>query len=571
MHSQVIVGRVRLVFILIVIFSLGLIYRLYTIQIVSGEEFSQKADRQYLTVRPDLINRGSIFFTTKDGEKVTAAYQQTGNLVVINPTQIIDPEPIYDRVNSLIPIQKEEFLKKAAKKDDPYEEVIKKVDLEIGEKISQPKIAGLQVFKQKWRAYPAGKVAANVIGFMAYGKGDALAGQYGLERQYEKTLERNGESTYTNFFVEVFSDISETISDEDHAEGDLVTTIEPTVQTYLDRTIETVNKKWSSEFSGGIVMDPKTGEIIAMGQYPTFDPNDFSGVANPKIFSNRLVEDVYEMGSIIKPLTVAAGIDAGVISAASTYDDKGFLILNNSRISNYDGKARGVVSMQEVLSQSLNTGVAHIVGKLGKERFSQYMKSFGLDKKTNIDLPFEAAPLVDNLKSPRDIEHATASYGQGIAMTPVATARALAALANGGKLPNPHIVSRIDYKSGLTKKTEAGEQSQVLKPETTEEVTRMLVKVVDEALLDGKVKMEHYSVAAKTGTAQIARADGRGYYDDRYLHSFFGYFPAYSPKFIIFLYTYHPKEVKYASETLTTSFHDVTKYLINYYDIPPDR
>jgi len=226
--------------------------------------------------------------------------------------------------------------------------------------------------------------------------------------------------------------------------------------------------------------------------------------------------------------------------------------------------------MQEVLSQSLNTGVAFVTQKIGNAVASKYFRSFGIDKKTGIDLPFEAASLVSNLNSTRDIEHATASYGQGIAMTPINTIRALSALANGGKLIWPHVVSKIEYSSGFSKTIELPEPAQVIKRETATEVTRMLVRVVDEALLDGAAKMDRYSVAAKTGTAQISDTV-RGYYDDRYLHSFFGYFPAYNPKFIVFLFTYHPKEVKYASETLTQSFMDITKYLINYYDIPPDR
>ncbi len=571
LQSQVIVNRVRLVFILIALFSLGLIYRLYSIQILAGEEYSLKADRQYVTTSPALVDRGSIFFTTKEGEQVTAAYQQTGNIVVINPSIISDPEAVYERINSVIPIDKEEFMKKAAKKSDPYEEILKKVDAVDAQKIVEPTIPGLQIYKQKWRSYPSGKLASNALGFMAYGKGDVLSGQYGLEYKYEDTLKRTNESTYTNFFVEIFSNIKKTFSEKTNWEGDVVTTIEPNVQGFLDTALESVNKQWSSEYTGGIIMDPTTGEIVAMSNYPTFDPNNFGAEKDAKIYSNKLVEDVYEMGSIIKPLTVAAGIDAGVITAKSTYNDKGFLVLNGKKISNYDGVGRGVIDIQQVLNQSLNTGVAYVVTQLGKDKFSQYMKNYGLDKKTGIDLPFEAAPLVANLNSPRDIEHATASYGQGIAMTPVATIRALAVLANGGKLINPHVVKKIDYRTGLFTTTPTDQFTQIIKPETSAEITRMLVRVVDEALRGGTVKLEHYSVAAKTGTAQISEGGGNGYYADRYLHSFFGYFPAYKPKFIIFLYTYYPKHVSYASETLTETFINLTKYLINYYDIPPDR
>lgn len=567
-RSQLIVPRIRFVFIALTIVALGLVYRLYTVQIVSGEEYSDKADRQYVKADDSLFNRGAIFFTSKDGEKVTAAYQEIGSQIVINPSQITDAEKVYSEINSYVPIEKEAFLAKVSKTADPYEEIAKKVEAHVGEKLSEAKLPGLQVYKQKWRSYPSGRLAANALGLMAF-KNDELAGQYGLEYQYDGTLKRSSEELFTNFFVEIFSNLKKQFSEDSKAEGDIVVTIEPTVESYLEQTLKNVTDKWSSDFSGGIIMDPKTGEIIAMGQNPTFNPNDF-GAEDPRVFSNHLVEDVYEMGSIIKPLTMAAGIDSGVITAKTTYFDPGFLILNNKKISNHDGKGRGTVDMQQVLNQSLNTGVAFIVQQMGNKNFSQYFKDFGIDKKTGIDLPFEAAPLVDNLKSDRDIEHATASYGQGIAMSPIATIRALGALANNGKIVKPHLVSKIEYKSGLSKTVEP-EYVQVIKPETAAEVTRMLINVVDDALLGGKVKMDHYSIAAKTGTAQIARTDGRGYYDDRYLHSFFGYFPAYEPKFIIFLYTYHPKNVQYASETLTTSFIDVAKYLINYYDIPPDR
>ncbi len=142
-------------------------------------------------------------------------------------------------------------------------------------------------------------------------------------------------------------------------------------------------------------------------------------------------------------------------------------------------------------------------------------------------------------------------------------------LANGGYLVTPHLVKEIDYKIGTKKTISYPKGEQVLKPETSEEISRMLTEVVDTALKNGDVRLPNYSVAAKTGTAQIANSGG--YYEDRYLHSFFGYFPSYDPKFLVFLYTYYPKNVQYASETLTDTFIDITKFLINYYNIPPDR
>src|SRR3989344_8068376 len=156
-------------------------------------------------------------------------------------------------------------------------------------------------------------------------------------------------------------------------------------------------------------------------------------------------------------------------------------------------------------------------------------------------------------------------------MTPIATVRALAALGNGGKLVTPHVVTEIEYESGLTKTLSYPPDRQVLKAETSEEITRMLVEVTDTALLGGTLKLPNYSIAAKTGTAQIANPSGGGYYEDKFLHSFFGYFPAYEPQFLIFLYTVEPKGVPFASQTLARPFMDIAQFLINYYEIPPDR
>jgi cell division protein FtsI/penicillin-binding protein 2 len=227
-----------------------------------------------------------------------------------------------------------------------------------------------------------------------------------------------------------------------------------------------------------------------------------------------------------------------------------------------------------VLNQSLNTGVAFVVSKLGNQRFADYMlQKFHLGEETGIDLPGERQGLMSNLSSKRDIEYATASFGQGIAFTPINMVSALATLGNGGVVVTPHVVDEIRYTSGKVRKFTPNPPEQVLKPETSEEITRMLVTVVDKALLGGTVKVPEYSIAAKTGTAQIARPReaGGGYYEDRYMHTFFGYFPAYDPKFIVFLYTYNPKDATFASHTLTVPFMRTAKFLLHYYGVPPDR
>ena len=565
-------GRIRLISYAIVVFAVLLVGRLYYVQIVHGETYAEQADHQYVRPSTELFDRGSIFFEDKDGRLIAAATVRSGFTITINPTKIIDPPELYRTLSAVTPISEASFLLRAGKKDDPYEEIAKQISEEEAKKIEALNEPGVSIYKERWRFYPGNALGAQTVGFVGYDEsGIHQAGQYGLERFYERTLSRETSNLYVNFFAEVFSGISNALSEDGAEAGNLVTTIEPSVQLFLERELKAIQNEWNSEKTGGIIIDPRTGEIYALGIAPSFNLNDFKSENGSAIFVNPLIESVYEMGSIIKPLTMAAGLDTGAVTATTTYHDKGFLELDGKKISNFDGKGRGVVSMQEVLNQSLNTGVAFVVTRIGSKQFAEYFRNYGLGEETGIDLPNEVHGLVDNLNSPRDVEYATASFGQGIAMTPTETVRALSALANGGVLVTPHVVKEIRYENGLSKNITYNDGKRVLKPETGQEITRMLVTVVDKALAGGTVKLPHYSVAAKTGTAQIAKEGERGYYDDRYLHSFFGYFPAYDPRFLVFLYTVEPKGVNFASQTLTNPFIDTVKFLINYYDLPPDR
>ncbi|HYC34534.1 MAG TPA: penicillin-binding protein 2, partial [Candidatus Paceibacterota bacterium] len=436
--------RIRIISVLILAVALVIIVKLYIVQIVRHDDFVLSADRQYSKPNNAIFNRGSIFFETKDGKLISAATLKSGFTLTINPKILVNAEEAYEKLSKIVEIDRDDFFAKAAKKDDPYEEIAKRVPEDKGKEIEALKIAGVRIYKEQWRFYPGGEEAAQTLGFVAF-KGDELSGRYGLERFYEDVLSRSGSDMYANFFVEIFSNIKKTVSDDEDFEGDIVTTIEPVVQAHLAESVVKIQERWSSESSGGIIMDPKTGEILAMTQVPAFDPNNFSKEKNVAIFGNPLVEEVHEMGSIVKPLTVAAGLDQKVISANTTYFDAGSVTLNTETIYNFDLKGRGQIPMQIALNKSLNTGMVFIFQKLGKEIFRKYMLDFGLGEKTGIDLPNEAQNIVTNLKSPRDIEYATASFGQGIALTPISIARALSTLGNGGMLVVPHIVKRINY------------------------------------------------------------------------------------------------------------------------------
>ncbi len=210
--------------------------------------------------------------------------------------------------------------------------------------------------------------------------------------------------------------------------------------------------------------------------------------------------------------------------------------------------------------------------KMGKDSFRSYMKGYGISEKTGVDLPNETSGLTKSLDGNNDVDFANMSFGQGFAITPLQAIRAFASLGNGGNLVTPHFVKQIRYEDGTSKMLEwPVAKNAITKPESSVTLTRMLVNVFDKAYGEGKYKFDHYSIATKTGTAQVAREDGKGYYEDRHMHSFFGYFPAYEPRFIVFLFLKNPKEIKYAAQTLIPPFVETAKFLINYYNLPPDR
>lgn len=564
-------GRIRILSFLIILMGLFVLFRLFSLQVVKSEDYLETADRSYVR-SSDTFDRGSIFFEKRDGARLSAATVNSGFILTINPSRITDAETTFEKLNEIVVLDREDFIERANKKGDPYEEIADKITRQKADQINELDLSGVTLYKQKWRFYPGKELAAHTIGFLGFGGGEDLSGQYGLEKYYNETLQKEDEDLYVNIFAEIFSGVKDVIFEGQEREGDIITTIEPTVQNFLEERLVEVTNRFTPEAARGIVMDPQTGEIIAMASLPTFDLNNFNEESDVSIYSNPLVENVYEFGSVIKPLVLAIGIENKVLDASTPFYDSGSVQIEDKEIFNFDKKGRGQVTMQDVLSESLNTGMVYAMQKIGRTDFKKGMLEYRLGEKTNIDLPNEAKGLVSNLNEPRELEYATASFGQGISFSPVVLARAWASLGNGGYLVKPHVVKKIEYHDGLSKTFEFPKEDQpkILSDETSSAITKMLVYSVDNVYGGGKYKMDRYSIAAKTGTAQIPHPEG-GYYEDRNLHTFVGYLPAYDPKFLVFLSIRSPRGVRYAAETLSDPFFDISQFLISYYELTPDR
>lgn len=586
-----------------------LIINLFNLQIRNGEKWKQEAENQYFSNKGDLFNRGAIFFDNKKGINSPAVEMINEYDIAIDPNtlktdfdkkiskenySLTDLEnnlyqkikEVFDEYNKSILessnekkvefIEKDLFLAKI-KKDSSYEMFVKNIPEDIANKLLNLGIRALIINRNKTRVYFEKELASKVLGFVGFSENNTnkKTGLYGLEKYYNDVLQKDKVSN-KNFFAEVFGDLDEMKNNfknrilNNNIKGDLNLTLEVNVEKYLNNLLQKVKNEWNSEKVGGIVMDINDGSIIAMEELPTFDANDYKSINNISLFNNNLISSVYEMGSIIKPLTMAAALDKGVVNENTTYNDTGFIMIDTYRISNFDKTARGPnTGVQQILSQSLNVGIAFLVKELGKESLNNYFHRFGIGEYTGIDLPGELSGLTSNLTTNIMVDSVTAGFGQGIAITPIQTIRALATLGNGGKLISPHIVRSITYENGDTKILIQDDPKEVFdNPLTSQKITNMLVKVVEEGM---HYKDQNYKIASKTGTAQIVNPATGKYYEDRYLHSFFGYFPATKPKYIIFLYQTYPKGAQYASQTLKKYFFELVDYLGNYFEILPDR
>lgn len=550
---------------------LVVIGKLFFLQVVHGKRYAMEADHQYVSQQSkETKERGSILFVKRDGTRISGATMETGFTIAVNPSKIGERDVCAELLPLIQNFDTEECKKRVAKKSDPYEELATKVPKESADAALALKVPTLQAIRNNWRVYPGATLAAHLLGY-AGENSKGYRGQYGLERSYDETLRRSSEQLFVNFFAEVFSRLKNFVDRPASAEGDLVTTIEPSVQLELEEQLAAAREKWNSDRIAGLIMDPKTGAIVAMAVSPTFDPNQYNKVDSVSVFANPLVDHVFEVGSIMKPLIMAAGIQEGVVTPDTTYYDKGEVTVKDRTFHNFDGKGRGQVNMQTVLDQSLNTGMVFVESKIPHPTLRKYLEGYGLGTKSGIDLPGEVSGLTKNLETGGDVEYATISFGQGIAVTPIAMVRALSSLAMDGVRPDPYVVKSIDYIDGNEWEHEETAGTRVLNHETAEIMTSMLVHVFDN-YGDGKYRIPHYSIAGKTGTAQIANTQTGGYYKDRNLHSFFGYFPAYEPRFIVYLFNEYPKNgAEFASQTLIEPFTKIANFLIGYYDIPPDR
>jgi len=444
---------------------------------------------------------------------------------ILLPEKIKDKEKILKILVEIFGFEKEKEILEKLTKNEKFSLEIE--DEKILEKIKTLNEEGIFFTKKQKRVYPQKELAFQVIGFL----GGEKKGQYGIEEFYEKELSEGKNLTLTLDFE---------------------------IQFTAEKILEKEKERLNFERGGILVMDPQDGKILAMAVYPKADPNNYKQYAkNLQIFKNFFTQEIYEPGSIFKPVTMAIGLEEGKITPETTYRDPGEIKIGGWVIKNYEErKYPGEISMTEVLEKSINTGAVFVQQKIPKKIHLEYLKKFGVFEKTNIDLP-EIVASNSEIKKMRDITFATISFGQGIALTPIQLARIFSALINGGKLVTPHLNQNLKVEKS----------PQVISKETSEKLQKMLVSVVENGFAK-RAKIPGYFIGGKTGTA-LQPAFGQKGYSQKTWQSFVGFFPAFSPKYLILVKLDDPK-TKTAEYSAVPIFKEMADFIIKIKQIPPD-
>jgi len=549
--------RVNLIFILIVLFGAAIIGRLIYIQIIQHDFYKALAQGQQKIFKPLIGERGEIFF--KGGEILAANVE--GKYLFVSPQKIKEKEETAGVLSRILELEEEVILEKV-EGDSLFEQI--KVDLteEKENALEEINLAGVYLGQTSSRKYPQGSMASQVVGFLG-GQGK---GQYGIEGYYDGILQGKEE-------FQKDDSLGHFLSSKSIKGSDIFLTLDYNIQFTAEKLLEKAKENWDIEGGQIIVLEPSSGKILALANFPNFDPNHYSEVDDFQIFQNSVIQKIFEPGSVFKPITMAAALDQGKITPQTTYIDTGKVKIGEDTIVNYNERIFGEQTMTEVLEKSINTGAVFAENQLGHELFLEYLDRFGFFVPTGIDLQEEVFSENKEFRKGYEINFATASFGQGIEMTPIQLARTFCLIANGGKLVKPYIVEKI-FENGKVIETQPRiYPDRIISQESASQLTAMLISVVENGPYTKRAKIPGYYVAGKTGTAQISWSAldvNKEGYSNKTWQSFVGFTPALSPKFLILVKLDNPKTTV-AEYSAVPLFQELAKYIIDYWQIPPDH
>lgn len=539
----------------ILVFSLITI-KLYNLQLVYSKKFF--FNEQFKKIPP---LRGNIYIRDKDNNLFPVALSYYLYDLYFYPPKAKDVEKelkiLSSKLNKDFPLAEIKNSKKSFL-------LVKNLSYEEKKEIEKLKFDSIFFEEKISRFYPLKNTLSTILGFTRFDEEQGiLVGQYGLERYYNEILK--GEPGFRNNFL---------IVKNPQKGSDLILNIDYYVQKKTEEILKEAVDIFKAQ--GGLiaVVETKTGNILGIAELPNYDLNNYYEISDYSLFISRLSKN-YEPGSVMKPFFYAAAFKEKLIKPEDTYDDKGFVVVNGWRIENFDKKGRGVIDFKTALEQSLNTGSVYISQLLGKVKFLKYVEIFRLNKKAEVDFPVLDEPNFKNLINPaKEVNFATASFGQGVAVSPLNLIQSFLAFANKGEILKLNFVKEIIYQDGSKKNIKPQVLTSVLNDnQTLEAINSILEGVVNNQAKKAKIK--GYRIGGKTGSALIPInqeiSNNLSGYSDEVITTFIGFLPLSDPRFIVLVRIDKPDKGLLSFGTAVPTFRKVAEFLINYYNIEPDK
>lgn len=558
------VWRYKLLLVFFVSAFVLILGRLFYWQVVRAQELVQIGDSQYGKFVKEIPIRGEI--KTSDGFPI--ATNKINYLIVANPKEIVtdDIEKISRLLSPHISID-EATISASLSLDKFWVPIKYNITNEEKEKIEKLNLVGINFEDQINRFYPEASLAAKLVGFVGKDENGNNKGYFGIEGYYDRQL--SGKVGLAKKIKDAHGRPILAKVDKNSAKIDgrnLILHIDRFAQYVLDDSLKRGIVKYGAQAASGIIMDPKSGGILAMSGYPSFNPGNYNEFSND-LYLNPMISSAYEPGSTFKPLIMAAAIDSKLVTVDTpcTICDKP-IELGGFTIKTWNDTYQPNITMANVIRDSDNTGMVFVSKQLGLEKMHSYLKAYGIGDVTGIDLQGEMAPTIRPVDSWYPIDLATASFGQGISVTPIELISAFSSLANDGARMVPQVVDKVETPDNEVIDIAPVVADKPISARTASIMREMLVNAVKS----GEAKWaapKGYRVAGKTGTAQIPI---EGHYDtNKTIASFIGFAPADDPKFLMLIVYDRPSTSIYGAETAAPTFFEVAKKLLAYYKIPP--
>jgi cell division protein FtsI (penicillin-binding protein 3) len=539
--------------------------RLIDLMVLNHETLSGKASRQYILEKTLKPQRGIIWDRRM---KELAINLEVDSLYAV-PSEVKDRKLLSSRLASLISVSSgtlERSIEKKKNKDYMWIKRMmdEKISLRVKKLIDEFNLREIGLLPEEKRLYPKGMTASHILGFTDIDN----KGLEGVELRYDEYMKGEGKTVRVNRDARgnnLSSSVEEVLPGHN-----ILLTIDENIQYIVEREISNAVKEWQAKAAVAIMMHPKTGEILALANRPSFNPN-FPGKFPDYKRRNRAITDLYEPGSTFKTILAAAAVEEGIVSLDEEFDvSKGYIVVGRKPVR--DIHRHEILTFQEVIQKSSNVGSVQVGLRLGKERYYRYMRKFGFGERTGIDLPGEVKGILRNPDDWSGTSLAALSIGQEIGVTPLQILRAYAAIANDGIMMKPYIVSEIISSSGeevqsFSRKTEG----RVVSAATAETIRDILKTVVEEGGTARKAHLSGNRVAGKTGTAQIIDPETGTYSREKYVSSFVGFVPANNPLLALIVVVYEPEGSSYGGTVAAPVFRRIIEHTLTYLDIPMER